>query len=148
MIKTAYKKKRGNFEKGAAALGLILTLLAILLVAGFIISSSGFIQNEAVSNQDRAAAAFYAAETGIRDAMQKISRNKNYSDTNGYGLTVGESSAYVSVVVLSSPTKSVPGQTQITSSGTNGNNTKKIKAAVDIDFNGKVTVNSWEELSS
>lgn len=143
MIKGQNKKS----EKGAAALVSILAILMILLSLGLAIAFSEYVQNDTVANQNRAAQAFYAAEAGIKDASQKITRNKNYSSA-GYNLQVENSSAYVVVAILSSPTQLTPGQTQITSTGKSENNTKKIAAIFDIDNNGKVIFNNWEELSN
>lgn len=143
MIKEQNKKS----EKGAAALVSILAILMILLSLGLAIAFSGYIQNDIAANQNRAALAFYAAEAGIKDATQKITRNKNYSSA-GYNLQVENSNVYVIVNILSFPSQSAPGQTQIISSGKSENNAKKIAAIVDVDNNGKVTFNNWEELSN
>lgn len=143
MIKDNNKKS----EKGAAALVSVLTILMILLSLGLAIAFSGYVQNDIAANQNRAAQAFYAAEAGIKDATQKITRNKNYSSA-GYNLQVENSNVYVVVNILSSPSQLTPGQTQITSSGKSENNTKKIATIVDIDINGKVMFNNWEELSN
>lgn len=143
MIKGQNKKS----EKGAAALVSVLTILIILLSLGMAIAFSGYIQNDTAANQNRAARAFYAAEAGIKDATQKITRDKNY-DSAGYNLQVENSGAYVVVTILSSPTQLTPGQTQIISAGKSENNTKKIEMIVDVDNNGKVMFNNWEELSN
>lgn len=141
------KDKNKKSEKGAAALVSILAILMILLSLGMAMAFSEYIQSDTVTNQNRAARAFYAAEAGIKDATQKITRNKNY-DSAGYNLQVENNSAYIIVSILSSPTQSAPGQTQITSAGKSENNTKKIEATVDVDINGKVTFNNWKELSN
>lgn len=143
MIKEQNKKS----EKGAAALVSVLAILMILLSLGLAIAFSGYVQSDIAANQNRKARAFYAAEAGIKDATQKIARNKNYSSA-GYNLQVENSNVYVIVNILSYPSQLTPGQTQIISSGKSENNAKKTAAIVDVDINGKVTVNNWEELSN
>ena len=125
------------------ALGSILALSAILLVIGLALAFSGFIQSDIVFNQDKANNAFYIADAGVKDAMQKIARNKNFANA-GYDLIfTGDSKATI-IVVKDSP---AVGKSEIISAGVAGNNTKKIKAVVNVGVNGDVTPDSWEEMA-
>ncbi len=131
-------------EKGAMALGSILALSAILLAIGLALAFSGFIQSDIVFNQDKANNAFYIAESGVKDAMQKIARNKNYS-SGGYDLIFTGDSKTEVVVNKDIP---VAGKTEIISTGVVGNNTKKIKAVVNVGVNGEVIADTWEEVTN
>lgn len=137
------KKKYLN-ESGVMALSSILALSLILLALGLAMAFSGFIQNNITFNQDKATIAFYAAEAGAKDAMQKVVRNKNYSNA-GYTLALNGGSANVVV------NKDVPAaeRTEVLSTGVAGSNTKKIRIVLntntDNDGNGKITIVSWEE---
>jgi len=135
---------RGFNEKGAMALSSIMVLAAILLALGLAMASSGFIQSNIAFNQDKSNMAFYLAETGARDAMQRVARNKNYNNA-GYTLNFTNGNANVTV------NKDVPAaeRTEILSAGVVGSNTKKIRVVLNTnagnDGNGKITVVSWEE---
>lgn len=131
-------------EKGAMALSSVLALSLILLALGLAMSFSGFVQSDITYNQDKAAVAFYAAEAGAKDALEKVVRNKNYSNT-GYTLSLADGSANIVV------NKDIlaPERTEILSTGASGANTKKIRVVLNTnannDGNGKITIESWEE---
>lgn len=142
-------KRKENFfnEKGAMALSSVLALSLILLALGMAMAFSGFVQSDIAFNQDKAAVAFYIAEAGAKDAMQKVVRNKNYNNA-GYTLSLANGSANVVV------SKDIPAaeRTEILSTGTAGANTKKIRVVLntdtDNDDNGRVTIASWEEMGN
>lgn len=145
---------RGFYEKGAMALSSIMVLAAILLALGLAMASSGFIQSNIVFNQGKSNSAFYLTEAGAKDAMQRVARNKNYSNA-GYILNLTNGSANVVVChnddIITCSNIAVQ-QTEILSTGVSGTNTKKIRAVLDInagnDGNGKITVVSWEEVGN
>lgn len=138
-------------EKGAMALSSVLALSLILLALGLAMAYSGFIQSDITYNQDKAAIAFYVAEAGAKDAMQKVVRNKNYNNA-GYILAFENGSANISachnndIVACSGISLQ---QTEILSTGLAGANTKKVRVVLNTDANsdgsGKVTIESWEE---
>lgn len=135
-------------QKGAMALSSILALSMILLALGLAMTYSGFIQTDMAYNQDKAAIAFYVAEAGAKDAMQKIVRNTSYENTAGYDLLLVEGSAHV-VVNIGVPAVE---RTEILSTGVVGSNTKKIRVILNTDAdnndNGRVTIVSWDEVGS
>lgn len=137
------KKKLLN-EKGAMALSSILALSIILLALGLAMAFSGFIQSDITYNQDKAAIAFFIADAGAKDALEKVVRNKNYSNT-GYTLTFADGSANI---VVSKDILAID-RTEILSTGVSGENTKKVRVVLNTntnnDGNGKVTIESWEE---
>lgn len=135
-------------ERGAVALVSVLALSAIMLVLGLAMAFSKFAESDIVLNQSNSSMAFYAAESGVRDAMQKVSRNKNY-ESAGYCLLLENKRADIIVTSLA-------GQTEITSQGISGvgdcisagTNKKRIKAVLNIASEGKVTIASWEEITN
>ena len=135
-------------ERGAVALSSILILAIILLIMGLAMAFSEFTQTNIVYNQNRSMDAFYAAESGAKDALQKISRNKDHSIVN-YCLSLGQNSVEISVAKTG-------GQTEIISKGisgtgncaASGSNYKRIRAVLDVSTEGKVAIASWEELSN
>jgi len=140
------KRKYSN-EKGAMALSSVLALSIILLALGLAMAFSGFVQNNITFNQDKAAIAFYVAEAGTKDAIEKVVRNKNYNNA-GYILSLAGGSANIMV------NKDVPtsDRTEILSTGIAGSNTKKIRVVLNTnannDGNGKVSIASWEEVGN
>lgn len=144
-------KKKENFlgGKGAMALSSVLALSLILLALGLAMAFSGFVQSDIAYNQDKAAIAFYIAEAGAKDAMQKVVRNKNYStaglEGSKYILTFVNGSADIVI------NKDIPAaeRTEILSTGTAGVNIKKIRVVLNTDAGsndtGKITIMSWEE---
>jgi len=134
----------GLNEKGVMALSSVLVLSLILLVLGLAMAFSGFVQSNIAFNQDKAAIAFYVAEAGAKDAMQKVIRNKNYSNA-GYSIVMSEGNANIAV----SKDVPAPDRTEILSTGIVGANTKKVRVVLntnaDNDGNGKITIVSWEE---
>lgn len=141
---TKKNRKKVSFQQGAAALPAIMALAMILLLAGLAMTMSGLTQNNIVQNQSKSAMALYIAESGIKDAMQKAARNKDYDTSviGSYSLTINGGIADIAV------TKPISGQTQIMSAGSFNNNTRKLRAILDVSPEGKITINSWEELSS
>jgi len=133
-------KNRKHFfsQRGIVALPAIITLSVIILAIGLAMSFSSFTQNNISSNKYKSELTYRIAEAGIKDAMVKITRNKNY-DT-AFTLLINNGAADVSFDT------SNPEQTKITSVGTFNNNTKTIETILDVTTNGKVAVSSWIEL--
>jgi len=133
-------KNRKHFfsQRGIVALPAIIALSVIILTIGLAMSFSSFTQNNISSNKYKSELTYRIAEAGIKDAMVKITRNKNY-DT-AFTLLINNGAANVNCDT------SGPGQTKITSIGTFNNNTKTIETILDITTNGKVTISSWIEL--
>ena len=130
--------KNKKSQKGIVALPAIITLSVIILTIGLAMSFSSFTQNNISSNKYKSELTYRIAEAGIKDAIVKITRNKNY-DT-AFTLLVNNGVANISFDI------SVPDQTKITSVGTFNDNTKTIETILDITKNGKVTISSWTEL--
>ena len=83
------------------------------------------------------------AESGVYDAMYRLSLNKDFSSA-GYNLAVGNGSATI-VVQKDSPQT---GFSLITSTGIVSNTRKKIQLKVVRDDQaGKLTIVSWQEVA-
>ncbi len=131
------KRKKYLFEKGAIALPSVLILSAVLLAIALALSLSSNSQNNMTQSKDKSIRAFYIAEAGIKDAEEKIARNKNY-DTN-YNLPLNGGNAAITI------DNSIPSNTIVTSEGTLENNTKTIEVILNVDGNGKALQSSWKE---
>ena len=130
-------------KKGIAALPAILALSAVILIIGLTIAFSGRVESNISASQRDSGKAFFTAEAGVSDAEIKINRDPNFEDLSGYTLTVGDGTATV-IVDKDTP---VVGQTTIKSQGEVKNIKRKIKVILNVDSQGKVTLNSWEEIT-
>ncbi|MBI4993724.1 hypothetical protein HZC33_02075 [Candidatus Wolfebacteria bacterium] len=140
-----------KLEKGVVALPMILLMGGIIVeiaIAGafiaFYMSQSGF----GVKLSDEALA---AAKSGIQDAIIKIIRDKSFSVSSGYNLTIGSRSATI-IVCRDSYTTSVAcdtanvGKDEIISTGSATLKRRKLKAIVNVNsVTGEVKIESIEE---
>jgi hypothetical protein len=127
-------------KSGLAALPSILVIATVALVAGLSMASGGLAELSISQEQLRSQESFYIAESGIADALIKITRNKKFENV-GYALSIGEGNATI-IIQKGIP---VAGQTTIFSTGSVKNGNRKIQAIVNVDNNGKVTMASWNE---
>ncbi|MFA6096804.1 MAG: hypothetical protein WC788_04215 [Candidatus Paceibacterota bacterium] len=131
--------KTALHDKGAIALPTVLILAAALLAIGLAMNLASYNKIEIIRNNENALNAYYIAEAGIRDALEKVARDKNYN--TGYTLQLNNGTATIDFD--SSPP---PNQIIITSTGLFDNNTKKIQASFDMDSNGRLTLLSKKEI--
>lgn len=131
---------------GVAALPTIMVIALIVLVAGIGIMSTGFVENAVTFGEEESREALYAAETGIHDAVLRLTRNKNCESAGvpacaSYSFSVGNASVAVVATGAGSPKT-------ILATGTRKNKTRRIQATATIDGNNKVTVSAWTELTN
>lgn len=134
------KDKKILSQKGLVAMPAIVILSIIMLTIGITTSFLSFNQNNISANNHLSQKTYYIAETGIKDAFLKIARNKKY-DTD-YSLPINNG---IANIVFDT---SIPNQTKIISTGIINNYTKKIQVTLNVTTNGKVTLESWIELST
>lgn len=124
--------------KGAIALPTIIMLASMLLAIGLAINLSSYNKIETIKNNENALNASYIAEAGIKDALEKIARDMNFS-TN-YVLDTGRGSAQITI------TSALP-VVIIESKGTFEGNAKTVRATIAVDSSGKILPDiSWQEL--
>ena len=131
--------KTALHDKGAIALPTVLILAAALLAIGLAMNLASFNKIEIIKNNENALNAYYIAEAGTRDALEKVARDKNYN--TDYTLQLNNGTATIDF--SNSPP---PNQIIITSTGFFDNNTKKIQASFEMDSNGKLTPLSKKEI--
>jgi len=116
-----------------AIIALIATSLAFLTIS-FVNSSFGFQASQR---------ALAAASSGAADALMQLIRNKDFSDATGYGVSVGNGSATVTV---SQNTPAI-GQATIISTALVSIYQLRIRVIVSIhSLNGQVKVISWQRI--
>ena len=131
--------------QGMAALTTVTIIALIVLIAGIGISQTGFIENALTSGEKESREAFYAAETGIHDALIRIIRNKDCNNgvsplCSSYSFSVDNASVNVTVSGAST-------QKTITAVGTEKNKIRTIQAIASIDTaTNKVSITSWSEV--
>ncbi|MBI4281502.1 hypothetical protein HY625_01635 [Candidatus Uhrbacteria bacterium] len=130
-------------SRGIAALLAIVGVAALVLLIVISISVGNFFENDASSARQKNREAFFVAEAGVHEAIQRITRNKDYTTTITQDtFPIVSSPDTLSVTVTGTTTKT------ITATAVVKNRTGKIQATVTVDSNGLVTIASWQELSS
>jgi len=127
--------------KGVAALITVLSLGGLILVIGLSSAIISFWANQNIKSTRDSNKAYYAAYSGIQDALLKLERNKDYTST-GYNLSINGVND-VSVTVSFSAN-----QATINSNSTLGQTKKKLQTIADINSTtGLITPTSTEELT-
>ena len=130
-------------KNGFSAITLILGITLIVIVLSMGMGLLSYLENAASFSRLKGQEAFLVAESGVYDAMYRLSLNKDYSSV-GYSLAAGNGSATV-VVQKDNPQS---GFTLITSTGIVSNARKKIQLkVVRDDQTGKLTIVSWQEVA-
>ncbi len=127
--------------------GIVLEIsVSLALITFYVVQNSA---NGKYSNQ-----ALSAAQAGIDDALMQLKRNNNFSNTNGYNLTVENSFATIVVckdflsTTYAPCSVSNPGEDEITSTGQSFGRSRKMRAIVDVSTStGEIDVKSIQEIS-
>lgn len=130
-------------KNGFSAITLILGITLIVVVLSMGMGLLSYLENASSFSRLKGQEAFLVAESGVYDAMYRLSLDKGFSSA-GYGLTAGNGSATIVVE------KDVPqsGFTLISSTGIVANARKKIQLqVVRDDPTGKLTIVSWKEIA-
>lgn len=131
------------YQPALSAISLILGISSIVVVLSLGMGLLSYFDNAAAFSRLKGQEAFWAAESGIYDALYRLSLNKDFTST-GYQLAVGKGQATI-VVQKDDPQI---GFNLIISTGVAGNARKKIQVkVVRDDITGKITVLSWQEVA-
>jgi len=124
-------------ERGQALITLLFfVLISLTITSGAIII---IIANSiSVSKLQEGALAYYAAESGVENALLRLLRDPNYGQPGGETLTIDTSTAVITV------TKSGNTATVVTV-GQNGNFKRTVQAQMTYN-NGYYTFSNWKEL--
>ncbi len=127
-------------KKGVAAIITTITLGSLIFVISLATAIIAFYANQNVTSNRNSLKSYYAAYSGIQDALLKLERNKDYS--TDFNLTVYDTDD-VTVSISSGS-----GQATITTTSTVSSVTKKLQSVVDIDTTtGLITPTSTTELT-
>ena len=131
--------KNLKFRKGIAALVTILSLGTLIFIVSLSTTVLAFWSIKNIDATQKSLKAYYAAYSGIQDALIKLERNKDFNDS--FDLSINATND-VSVIISNTDDSAT-----ITSTATFGQVNKKIQTVTDIDSTtGLITPTSTEEL--
>lgn len=133
-------------KSGVAILPTVVVIACIILLASIGVMGTGLVERTLTSGEYESRQALYTAETGVTDAIERLTRDKDCNNGGSpscasYSFPVDQSSVSVAVSGALSPKT-------ILATGTNKNKIRRIQVVVAIDINNKITVSSWSELSN
>lgn len=145
-----------NSQQGVATLPTIMALTILIVVVGVSVAGLSVTENFISAGQKQSSEAFSYAEAGAKDALMKITRNKNYScavadcysiDLVNSGCASNDGCARISV---SAGVGSSGNPKIIISKGQVKNYTRRIQVSVvfDISLNGEIQSATWQELTN
>ena len=147
---------RYHFQQGLATIPTVIALTILVLAVGIGITSLSLSESFVTLGQDYSTRALFYAETGAKDALEKVARNKQYSctATDCYsipmatnGCTTNDGCARVTVT---SGVGSIADPKIITSKGQIKSSTRRVQVTVifDASLNGEIATASWQELNN
>lgn len=144
-----------HHNRGAASLPSIIAVGLLILVIGVSITAISLSESFVSVGSSQSATALSYAELGAKDALIRISRNKNYS--GGYtinmvtnGCTSGDGCATVTV---GSGVGSQADPKYIDSVGLMKTSTRKVRVAVEFMqyggsiYSGEIATSTWQEVT-
>ena len=142
MFYTKYKIQNTKYRsKGVAALITVLALGGIIFIVSMSTALLAFWSSQNAYASRWSDQAYYAAYSGIQDALIQLERNKDFS-SDGYNLSVNESND-VSIVVSNTGSS-----VTITATATEKQVEKKLQTVADIDTTtGLISPTSTTELT-
>ncbi len=151
----AKKSKNKSILNGAAAITIILIISAIVAEIAIAALVSSYFSSQRQLGERIVYTASFAAQSGISDAILKISRNKNFNPTpNPYTISVNGAMAQVTVCVNHTTvnticdTSALTGTYEITSLGSALNKNVKMRALLYVDpSTGSVNIQYEKEIN-
>ncbi len=144
------KLKTKNF-KGVSALVMILGITSIAIAIVVTLSLITYFESNSTFLRQKSSEALLIAESGVYDALYKISQNKNINIPSGYTLDFENGQALVTIQKNVDESGAAPGFFLINSTGSTkavigkANKELEVKAAID-ETSGKITIISWKEV--
>lgn len=125
-------------QKGIIDLSTIIIISLIILAIGLSLLSGGFLQNLIGVTSVKSQEAFYLSDSGTQDALIKVARNKNFTNT-GYSPNITDSGETLNIVVSGSDTKTIQSSSDIQ------NRNRNIQMNISLNSDGQITSYSWQE---
>lgn len=143
-------------QKGIASLPTIMALTILILAISITVTGVSLTENLMSSGQKNSSQAFMYAEAGARDALMRVTKNKNYSctSTNCYSLDLVSSGCSsldgCALVAVSAGVGSAADPKIIISTGRVKNYSRKVQVSVvfDTSLNGEIASATWQEVTN
>jgi Tfp pilus assembly protein PilX len=144
-----------NFSRGAASLPAIMAVGILILVVGVSVLAVSLSESFTSLGSSQSATAMYYAELGAKDALIRISRNKNYSGSYTINMVANgcTSSDGCATVTVSSGVGSVADLKVIDSVGLMKVSTRKVRVSVEYTqygsvLSGEIATSTWQEMTN
>lgn len=132
-------------QKGFASIPTVIVILILIVSIGVLISSISVADNLTVSGLLDSNKALNFAQSGAKDALEKIARNKDYNGSYNMEMVAGGcSGAYAGCAAVNVNSDSSP--KIVTVEGRVGSMKRKIQVNAVLDSSGLITSYSWQEL--
>ena len=134
--------KNLKFRKGVAALVTVLSLGSLIFIVSLATTVLAFWAIKNIDATQKSLKAYYAAYSGVQDALIKLERNKDFETIENFELSVNSANVSVSV------SNDLDGHATTTSTAVLGQISKKLQTVTDIDTTtGLITPTSTTELT-
>lgn len=141
-------------RRGAATLPTIIALTILILAVGVSITAVSFTEGLISVGQENSAQALAYAEAGARDALIKLTRNKNYTciSPNCYSINFVSNGCITddgcARITVSAGAGTSGDPRIIVSEGKVKSSVRKIQTSVtfDVALNGEIATTTWSEL--
>ena len=152
-----YNRKMGNQKYeirntkpswGVTALPMLILISGIMIEIVIALALVAHLLSSSTYGARYAAEATIAAQAGLQDAAIRITRDKEYENTSGYALTIGNNTANIEVYKDRGKDGAVAtGKHRVVSTGTARLFSKKIEGVYIVnDDTGEVILESYREL--
>ena len=134
--------KNLKFRKGVAALVTVLSLGSLIFIVSLATTVLAFWAIKNIDATQKSLKAYYAAYSGVQDALIKLERNKDFKTIENFELSVNSANVSVSV------SNDLEGHATTTSTAVLGQINKKLQTVTDIDITtGLIIPTSTTELT-
>lgn len=137
-------------QPGLASLPTVIALGLLILALGVSVAAVAFSENMVAQKFTQSPRALFFAESGARDALEKIARNKNFTATSSYsldfvtgGCSTNDGCAIISVGAYGNVRT-------VTSTGKYKNIIRQVRvdATLDASSNGEIQNVNWQEVTN
>jgi len=132
-------------QSGVASIPTILVLMALIISAGALIATISISDNISVNDTSNSGRALNYAQLGAKDALERVTRNKDYSGSYVIEIVSGGCSGiYSGCASVSVSSGSAPKIINV--EGRKEDIKRKIQVDVNLDENGLILNYDWQEL--
>ena len=143
MVTSLFKKSKKILKKGQAALPVILVIGGVIVLIGTSLSLRSYLEQKTILSDKNSKEALMAAESGINDALIRLSRDKTL-DTS-YELSISNTTKANVAISKNKPSFN---QTTITSLGSSNQSQRELQCIVQIDEpTGNLKLVSCQEIA-